>query len=174
MDDQTLDIFSAARARRDVARIREALAEVTAGDVARVTVRSPRYGLYAVEGPVRIGVGGQPLVGDVILATTSEVQRIDVGVPHPEPALGADVVDPASLTHGTPVRVTFTTPTQSRFAVTGPVTAGNDRFLLVGSWIVADAGTIAPRVMSIEVLHDLDLHEANVPPLRSVLVDAAV
>ena len=65
MDENALDIFSTARARRDVARIREALAEVKAGDVARVIVRSPRYGLYALEGTVRIGVGGQPLVGVV-------------------------------------------------------------------------------------------------------------
>jgi len=89
MDENALDIFSTARARRDVARIREALAEVKAGDVARVIVRSPRYGLYALEGTVRIGVGGQPLVGDVILATSSEIQRIDLGIEPPQPALEA-------------------------------------------------------------------------------------
>ncbi|MCG7418179.1 hypothetical protein MHY30_11755 [Microbacterium sp. ACRRU] len=172
MDEQTLDIFSAARARRDVGRIREAVAEVKAGDIARVLVRSPRYGLYAIEGTVRIGVGGQPLVGDVILATSAEIQRIDLGIPAPTPALSADVVDPSTLPHGTPVRVTFVTPTHQTFAVTGPITAGNDRFLLVGSWIVADDRTIAPRVVSIERLDDVDLHEVNVPPLRSVLADA--
>jgi len=158
MDEKALDIFSAARARRDVGRIREALAEVKAGDVARVIVRSPRYGLYALEGTVRIGVGGQPLVGDVILATSAEIQRIDLGIEAPQPALEADVVDP-STTHQT-------------FALTGPITAGNDRFLLVGSWIVADDRVIAPRVQSIERLDDVDLHEVNVPPLRSVLADA--
>lgn len=172
MDEQTLDIFSAARARRDVAGIRDALSRVTAGDIARVLVRSPRYGLYALEGTVRIGVGGQPLVGDVILATSSEIQRIDLGIDAPAPALSADVVDPSTLPHGTPVRVTFATPTHNTFAVTGPITAGNDRFLLVGSWIVADDRVIAPRVLSIERLDDIDLHEVNVPPLRSVLVDA--
>ncbi|KEP74920.1 hypothetical protein HR12_02215 [Microbacterium sp. SUBG005] len=144
MDEKALDIFSAARARRDVGRIREALAEVKAGDVARVIVRSPRYGLYALEGTVRIGVGGQPLVGDVILATSSEIQRIDLGIEAPQPALEADVVDPSTLPHGTPVRVTFLTPTHQTFALTGPITAGNDRFLLVGSWIVADDRAIAP------------------------------
>ncbi|PVW05187.1 hypothetical protein DEA06_05355 [Microbacterium sp. Gd 4-13] len=174
MDAQTLDIFSAARARRDVARIREALAEVRSGDVARVIVRSPRYGLYAVEGPVRIGVGGQPIVGDVILATSSEIQRIELAVAAPEADADAEVVDPGSLSHGTPVRATFQTPTHGVFAVTGPVTSGNDDFLLVGSWIVADGGAIAPRVVSIERLEGLDLHEGNVPPLRSVLVDAEV
>ncbi|SIR94745.1 hypothetical protein [Microbacterium sp. RURRCA19A] len=172
MDESTLDIFSAARARRDVGRIREAVAEVKAGDIARVLVRSPRYGLYAIEGAVRIGVGGQPLVGDVILATSAEIQRIDLGIAAPEPALSADVVDPSTLPHGTPVRVTFVTPTAATFAVTGPITAGNDRFLLVGSWIVSDDRAIAPRVVSIERLDDVDLHEVNVPPLRSVLVDA--
>ena len=80
MDESTLDIFSAARARRDVGRIREAAAEVKAGDIARVLVRSPRYGLYAIEGAVRIGVGGQPLVGDVILAPSAEIQRIDLEI----------------------------------------------------------------------------------------------
>lgn len=172
MDENALDIFSAARARRDVGRIREALAEVKAGDIARVIVRSPRYGLYALEGTVRIGVGGQPLVGDVILATSAEIQRIDLGIETPQPALEADVVDPSTLPHGTPVRVTFLTPTHQTFALTGPITAGNDRFLLVGSWIVADGHTIAPRVQSTERLDDVDLHEVNVPPLRSVLADA--
>lgn len=172
MDEQTLDIFSAARTRRDVARIREALAEVRAGDIARVIVRSPRYGLYAVEGPVRMGVGGQPIVGDVILATSAEIQRIELGIPAPEVDPDAEVVDPASLSHGTPVRATFHTPTHGVFAVTAPVTSGNDAFLLAGSWIIADGGAIAPRVARIERLDDLTVHEGNVPPLRSVLVDA--
>ncbi len=141
MDEKALDIFSAARARRDVARIREALAEVSAGDVARVIVRSPRYGLYALEGTVRIGVGGQPLVGDVILATSSEIQRIDLGIEPPQPALEADVVDPSTLPHGTPVRVTFLTPTHQTFALTGPITAGNDRSC---SWAAGSSPTTAP------------------------------
>jgi len=170
MDERTLDIFTSARTRRDVARIREALAEVSEGDIARVIVRSPRYGLYAVEGPVRIGVGGQPVVGDVILATSAEIQRIELGVPAPESS--TDTVDPSTLTHGTPVRVTFHTPTHGLFALTGPVTQGDDAFLLVGSWIAADDGKIAPRVQGLQRLDDLDLHEANVPPSRSVLVDA--
>lgn len=165
MDQQILEYLAVGRLRRDVQGLREAVARISAGDHVRVFVRSPRYGLYVVDGQVRIGAGGQPMVADIILGTSSEIQRIDEALPvrggPPEP-----IADPAALEHGTVACVTFAAPTHGAFQVTGPLTGGQDPFLLVGSWIVLDGGLPAPRVVRMQNL-DAEIHPANIPPRRT-------
>jgi hypothetical protein len=170
MSSAILEALSAAPARRDVASIRGALAEVAIGDSVRVLVRSPRYGLYGIEGVVRQAVGGELVVADVFLNTGTEIQSIALA---PEPEAGADgdrSVD--GLAHGDPVRVTFSTPTIGSFTVTGPLTAGGrDPYLLVGSWIVAEDASAARHVDRIERLSDVALHVKHVPGHRSAAVE---
>ncbi|MWV50944.1 hypothetical protein GRS96_16860 [Rathayibacter sp. VKM Ac-2803] len=169
MRSPILDALSAPPARREMQSIRGALAEIVVGDTARVLVRSPRYGLYGIEGVVRRAVGGELVVADVFLSTATEIQSI---------ALAGDSSDEAGetdrsadgLSHGDPVRVTFSTPTIGSFTVTGPLTAGGrDGFLLVGSWIVTDGAEVGRHVDRIERLTDLDLHVKHVPGHRSAV-----
>ncbi|MFG6446239.1 hypothetical protein ACFXP7_13075 [Microbacterium sp. P06] len=174
MDTQIVEHLSAARVRRDVQNIRDALSELSAGDVARAVIRSPRYGLYVVDGTVRTGVGNQLMLADVILGTGSEIQRIYPSIPEVVPTFDPEVGGALDgLGHGDLVRVTFATPAHGAFAITGPLTAGNDDFLLVGSWIVSAAGSVVPRVAAVERFPEVETHAANVPPLRSAIVEAA-
>ena len=160
---QILDALASAPARRDVQSIRGALAEIGVGDDVRMLIRSPRYGLYGIEGVVGRAVGGELVVADVFLGTGTEVQSLALAAA-PEASAGERSVE--GLQHGDPVRVTFSTPTLGTFAVSGPLTAGQDELLLVGSWIVANGGQVAPRVESIERL-ELTVHTAHVPAPRA-------
>ena len=172
MDQQILEYLAAGRLRRDVQGLREAVARISAGDHVRVFVRSPRYGLYVVDGQVRIGAGGQPMVADIILGTSYEIQRIDEAVPVPGGA-PEPISDPAALEHGPVARATFATPAHGVFQITGPLTAGQDPFLLIGSWIVLDGGLPTSRVVRMENL-DAEIHPANIPPRRSSMEDGGV
>lgn len=167
MPSPILDTLSAPPARRDVASIRGALAEVAIGDSVRVLVRSARYGLYGIEGVVRQAVGGELVVADVFLGTGTEIQSIAL-------APGADEVggerSVEGLQHGDLVRVAFSTPALGSFTMTGPLTAGGrDPLLLVGSWIVADGADIGRYVDRIERVTASTIHEKHVPGHRSAV-----
>ncbi|MBF4617804.1 hypothetical protein ITJ44_06905 [Clavibacter sp. VKM Ac-2873] len=168
-----LDQLTTGRSRRDVQAIRDALSELSPGDPVRVVIRSPRYGLHAVDGTVRTGANGQLSVADTALGAAGEIQALSPRVEDDgagEPELPASV---AGLAHGTPVRVTFDEPAYGAFHVTGPLSAGDDAFLLVGNWIVVDGERFAPRVVGVEVA-DVEVHPANVPPKRPSADDPAV
>ncbi|OUE24468.1 hypothetical protein BFL37_11190 [Clavibacter michiganensis] len=161
-----LDQLSTGRSRRDVQAIRDTLSALSPGGVVSVVIRSPRYGLYAVDGAVRTGANGQLSVADTSLSAAGEIQGLapraaDEGATPTE--LPSSV---AGLAHGVAVRVTFDEPAYGPFHVTGPLTAGDDAFLLVGNWIVVDGDRFAPRVVGVEVADDLEVHPANVPPKR--------
>ena len=147
--------------------IRDAVAALSPGDVGRVVVFEPRYGMYIVDGVVRHGAGGQPMIANVFLGTGGEIQRI-----YPSTTI-SDPSDPGTNTqglgHGSTARVTFTSHPYGVFQVTGPITSGDDRFLMIGPWIVCDGETIAPRVVTIERFDEVLIHPANVPPLRSTI-----
>ncbi|QHC56324.1 hypothetical protein [Rathayibacter tanaceti] len=167
MSSPILDALSAPPARRDVASIRGALAEIAIGDSVRVLVRSPRYGLYGIEGVVRQAVGGELVVADVFLGTGSEIQSIALA-PEAEEVGGSRSVE--GLQHGDPVRAAFSTPTLGSFTITGPLTAGGrDAFLLVGSWIVSDASEPGRHVDRVERLAEFSIHEKHVPGHRSAV-----
>ncbi|PPG52132.1 MULTISPECIES: hypothetical protein [unclassified Rathayibacter] len=167
MSSPILDALSAPPARRDVASIRGALAEVAIGDSVRVLVRSPRYGLYGIEGVVRQAVGGELVVADVFLGTGTEIQSIALA-PDADEVGGERSAE--GLEHGDPVRVAFSTPALGSFTITGPLTAGGrDGFLLVGSWIAADGGEPGRHVDRIERLTDVGVHEKHVPGRRSAV-----
>lgn len=169
MDDQILELFAVGPLRRDVKALRQAIADLRTGDPVRVTVRSPRHGLYVIGGAVRTGVGGQQMVGDVFLGPSSEIQRIDVAQPIELPAEAAPAGSGADHAHGDLVRVTFASDAHGAFEITGPLTAGSDRYLLVGGWIVFDDGLVAPRVARVEKLDQVEMHPANVPAVRRPL-----
>ncbi|WP_445337792.1 hypothetical protein [Clavibacter sp. CFBP 8614] len=174
MDRQTLDQLTTGRSRRDVQAIRDALSALSPGDLVRVVTRSPRYGLYVVDGEVRTGANGQMSVADTALGAAGEIQGISVRAEDASasaPALPSSV---SGLAHGTAVRVTFDEPAYGAFQVTGPLTAGDDAFLLVGNWIVVDGDRFAPRVVGVEVAADVEVHPANVPPKRPSAEDPAV
>lgn len=167
MSSLILEALAAPPARRDVASIRHALAEVVVGDTVRVLVRSPRYGLYNIEGIVRQAVGGELIVADVFLGTGVEIQSIALA---PEAAEADGPRSAELLQHGDPVRVTFSTPTLGSFTITGPLTAGGrDAFLLVGSWIVTDGVEVGRHVDRVERLTGLALHPKHVPGRRSAV-----
>jgi hypothetical protein len=166
MDRQMLDQLTTGRSRRDVQAIRDTLSSLAPGDPVRVVIRSPRYGLYAVDGTVRTGANGQLCVADTALGAAGEIQGLslrDADESAPGPELPSSV---EGLAHGTPVRVTFDEPAYCAFQVTGPLSAGDDAFLLVGNWIVVDGDRFARRVAGVEVAGDLEVHPANVPPKR--------
>lgn len=169
MDDQILELFAVGPLRRDVKALRQAAAEVSAGDPVRVTVRSPRHGLYLVDGTARSGVGGQLMVADVFLGPSSEIQRIDASEPVVAPVAPAPAGSASDYAHGDLVEVTFASDAHGPFTVIGPLTAGADRFLQVGGWIVFDGELVAPRVASIEKLDQAEVHPGNVPPVRRPL-----
>lgn len=167
MSSQILEALSAPPARRDVASIRGALAEVALGDSVRVLVRSPRYGLYGIEGVVRQAVGGELVVADVFLSAGTEIQSIALA---PEPVAAAGDRSVGGLVHGDAVRATFSTPTTGEFTLTGPLTAGGrDTFLLVGSWIVADGSEAGRHLDRVERLTEPAVHEKHVPGQRSAV-----
>ncbi|MBM7412728.1 hypothetical protein JOE38_002551 [Clavibacter michiganensis] len=174
MDRQMLDQLSTGRSRRDVQAIRDALSALSPGDAVRVVIRSPRYGLYAVDGAVRTGANGQMSVADTSLSAAGEIQGISVSHEDESATRPELPSSTAGLAHGAAVRVTFDEPAYGPFHVTGPLTAGDDAFLLVGSWIVVDGDRFAPRVVGVEVAGDLDVHPANVPPTRPSAEDPAV
>ncbi|MFD2340089.1 hypothetical protein ACFSM7_07140 [Clavibacter michiganensis subsp. tessellarius] len=173
-DRQTLDQLTTGRSRRDVQAIRDALSSVSPGDVVRVVIRSPRYGLHAVDGTVRTGANGQMSVADTALGAAGEIQGLSVTAEAEsatEPELPSSV---SGLAHGAAVRVTFDEPAYGPFHVTGPLSAGDDAFLLVGNWIVVDGDRFAPRVVGVEVVGDVEVHPANIPPRRPSVEDSAV
>jgi len=172
MDRQILDQLSTGRSRRDVQAIRDALSALSPGDPVSVVLRSPRYGLHSVEGAVRLGSNGQMVVADTSLSAAGEIQALSVRPPDDVPAQGGLPDSVADLVHGVVVRVAFDEPAYGAFHVTGPLTGGADEFLLVGNWIVTDGDAFAPRVVSVEVASDLDVHPANVPPRRPSIDDS--
>ncbi len=172
MDRQMLDQLSTGRSRRDVQAIRDALSALSPGDPVSVVIRSPRYGLYAVDGSVRVASNGQMVVADTALGAAGEIQALSVRPGDDVPPQGGLPGSVADLHHGTVARVTFDEPAYGAFHVTGPLTAGDDAFLLVGRWIVGHGDAFAPRVVSVEVASDLDVHPANVPPRRPSVDDA--
>ncbi|MGJ1429558.1 hypothetical protein ACR8AL_15685 [Clavibacter sepedonicus] len=172
MDRQMLDQLSTGRSRRDVQAIREALSALTAGDLVSVVIRSPRYGLHSVDGPVRVGSNGQLVVADTALGAAGEIQSVSIRSGDDMPPQGGLPDSVVGLGHGTVARVTFDEPAYGAFHVTGPLTAGDDAFLLVSNWIVVNGDAFAPRVVSVEVADDLDVHPANVPPRRPSVEDA--
>ncbi|MBF4461553.1 MULTISPECIES: hypothetical protein [unclassified Rathayibacter] len=161
------DALSAPPARRDVAAIRAALAEIGVGDSVRVLVRSPRYGLYGIEGVARQAVGGELVAADVFLGTGAEVQSIALA---PEATEADGPRSAEGLQHGDAVRVTFSTPALGPFTITGPLTAGGrDAFLLVGSWVVTEGAKVGRHVDRVERLTELTLHPKHVPGHRSAV-----
>jgi hypothetical protein len=174
VDRQMLDQLSTGRSRRDVQAIRDALSAVSPGDGVSVVIRSPRYGLYAVDGTVRTGANGQLCVADTSLSAAGEIQGLSVTAEDEDATPPELPSSTAGLVHGAAVRVTFDEPAYGAFHVTGPLTAGDDAFLLVGNWIVVDGDRFAPRVVGVEVAGDLDVHPANVPPKRPSAEDPAV
>ena len=84
----------------------------------------------------------------------------------PELDSAPDLADPATpVEHGDLIFARFVDPAYGQFTVTGVSVASTvSDVVLVGGWFVSQAGSPAPRVVSVEVLAANGTHEYPLPP----------
>jgi len=164
------------------------LVERESGEVVRVLISSTRYGRVVVEGPIFENSAGEfVLAGEPLAGAVKVEPRTDPAVPVRVPSEGLKAVDVApvdlpgrdvgiaEIRHGDLVRVNLTQAPFGAFTLVGVVTEGkSDPFLLVGQWIVRNGDQIAPRVTSIELLHENGAHEVDVPAIRALIDSLSV
>jgi hypothetical protein len=154
--DDALLFLTGLPARRNLQQLREALATVTPGVVARAAFKSERYGVFVVEGLVRQGIGGDLGIGGHFLGSVARVDGdligLSVDAAERENLTPDRHVAPGELAHGDIASVYMRHDVHGLIVLTGSVTeSDHDRFRLIGSWIVTDGNGFAPRVEAVEV-----------------------
>ena len=177
--------------RRNVKVLTDAIASVTSGTNVSAMFLTKRYGAFTIEGTAFISasvktltVGGrsieqnlkphkslQALQADAVNPTednTDESAAAELAGAGAEPELDSapDLADPATpVEHGDLIFARFVDPAYGQFTVTGVSVASTvSDVVLVGGWFVSQAGSPAPRVVSVEVLAANGTHEYPLPP----------
>lgn len=154
--DDALLLLTGLPARRNLAQLREAMAAVTPGVLARAAFKSDRYGVFVVEGIVRQGIGGDLAIGGHLLGSAARVDgdliSLSTDVTARETPETERHTAPTELAHGDIASAYMRHDVHGLIVLTGAVTeSDHDRFRLIGSWIVTDADGFAPRVEAVEV-----------------------
>ena len=177
--------------RRNVKVLTDAIASVTSGTNVSAMFLTKRYGAFTIEGTAFISasvktltVGGrsieqnlkphkslQALQADAVNPAednTDESAAAELAGAGAEPELDSapDLADPATpVEHGDLIFARFVDPAYGQFTVTGVSVASTvSDVVLVGGWFVSQAGSPAPRVVSVEVLAAHGTHEYPLPP----------
>jgi hypothetical protein len=177
--------------RRNVKVLTDAIASLTSGTNVSAMFLTKRYGAFTIEGTAFISasvktltVGGrsieqnlkphkslQALQADAVNPTednTDESAAAELAGAGAEPELDSapDLADPATpVEHGDLIFARFVDPAYGQFTVTGVSVASTvSDVVLVGGWFVSQAGSPAPRVVSVEVLAANGTHEYPLPP----------
>ncbi|MDR4532847.1 hypothetical protein [Glutamicibacter sp. PS] len=181
----TVEEFLKGPSKRDVAGMKAALSEVSAGDVVSVLYKSARYGHYLVTGTVHCSfadelmVGGQPLAGvpkSVKVGEDKQLQRSPDKEVRAFPAdydgaLEATACPVSEISHGDLVATSIEQAPYGRFVVTGVVTAAeNDgRYLMIGPWILNSAEGENPRILEVQRLASAGEHQAPKVEVRAAV-----
>ena len=175
--------------RRNVKVLTDAIASLTSGTNVSAMFLTKRYGAFTIEGTAFISasvktltVGGrsieqnlkphkslQALQADAVNPTednTDESAAAELAGAEPELDSAPDLADPATpVEHGDLIFARFVDPAYGQFTVTGVSVASTvSDVVLVGGWFVSQAGSPAPRVVSVEVLAANGTHEYPLPP----------
>lgn len=161
-------------ARRSPQELHATLAGIAPGHPVRAVFKSDRHGVFAVDGALRTGIGGDLGVGAYTLGNSRRVEGDLVRIVALDAAPEAPADTPvASLEHGDLVRAHLHHDVLGPLALTGVVTeSDHDRFALVGGWVITDAGRHAPRVVAVERLFAAADHDLAVPRRRPRRDDA--
>jgi hypothetical protein len=154
--DDALLFLTSLPARRNLQQLREALATVSPGVVARAAFKSERYGVFVVEGRVRQGIGGDLGIGGHFLGSAARVDGDLIGLTVDVTERDTPPTDrhtaPTELAHGDIASAYMRHDVHGLIVLTGAVTeSDHDRFRLIGSWILTRDDSFAPRVEAIEV-----------------------
>ena len=175
--------------RRNVKVLTDAIASVTSGTNVSAMFLTKRYGAFTIEGTAFISasvktltVGGrsieqnlkphkslQALQADAVDSaddSADESAAAELAGAEPELESSPDLADPATpVEHGDLIFARFVDPAYGQFTVTGVSVASTvSDVVLVGGWFVSQAGSPAPRVVSVEVLAAHGTHEYPLPP----------
>jgi hypothetical protein len=158
-----LDVITSLPPRRALQDLRDALTGLSSGDPVRAVFKSDRYGVFAIEGVARTGIGGDLGVGGHLLGSPTRVEGdlLHLTTLVEPPALPADDTGVAAsdLAHGDVATAYLHHDAHGLIALTGVVTeSDHDLFGLVGSWIVTHDGAFAPRVALAQRLAAADEH----------------
>lgn len=169
--------------RRDVAGLRIGLGELAVGDTASVVCSSSRYGDVQITGRLRETLTGELCVGGRVIggaATSVSVNGADFPARQPsgelksietedDERLHGSEVSAAEIEHGDLISADFDAEPHGGFTVVGIATAGQDRFLLVGEWIIRDGDEPAPRLARVRRIARYGEHLVPVPAVREPL-----
>ena len=168
--------------RRNVKVLTDAIASVTNGTNVSAMFLTKRYGAFTIEGTAFISasvktltVGGRSIEQNLkphkslqALQTDAvdAVDAVDVVDAEPEHESEPETADPATtVEHGDLIFARFVDPAYGQFTVTGVSVASTvSDVVLVGGWFVSQAGSPAPRVVSVEILAASGTHEYPLPP----------
>jgi hypothetical protein len=169
--------------RRNVKVLTDAIASLASGTDVSAMFLTKRYGAFTIEGTAFISdsvktltVGGRSIEQNLKPHKSLQALRADVAdavdtpvaddAVEPEPETESASADPATtVQHGDLVSARFVDPAYGQFTVTGVSVASTiSDVVLVGGWFVRQAGSAAPRVVSVEVLAASGAHEYPVPP----------
>lgn len=170
-------------ARRDVAGMKTFLGSVEIGEQLSAVLGSARYGLYAIRGASRQSLAGDVAIADQVLGGprktvttggTSSVTRQPASELRAVPAEPGHVGEgaeqsPSDVRHGDLVTVAFSHHTYGDFSLSGVATSGNDRFILVGPWIISNDGVISAFVTSCVIHARNGDHSEPIPAVRGAL-----
>ena len=165
--------------RRNVKTLTDAIASLESGTGVSAMFLTKRYGAFTIEGAAFISasvktltVGGRSIEQN--LKPHKTLQSLQADAVRDDTAEAADpAADPAApavpatptVQHGDLVSALFVDPAYGQFTVTGVSVASTvGDVVLVGGWFVSQAGSTAPRLVSIEVLAENGTHEYPLPP----------
>jgi hypothetical protein len=164
--------------RRNVKVLTEAIASLESGTDVTAMFLTKRYGAFTIEGAAFISasvktltVGGRSIEQNLKPHKSLQaLQPVDESAPDAapvDPVESLEFVDPPApvVEHGDLVSARFVDPAYGQFTVTGVGVASTvSDVVLVGGWFVAQGGTAAPRLVSVEVLAESGTHEYPLPP----------
>jgi hypothetical protein len=179
-------LIPAVPTRRNVKVLTEAIASLQHGTDVSAMFLTKRYGAFTIAGTAFISasvktltVGGRSIEQNLkphkslqalqAVQTDAPAEESDtdaaVAAAESEPAVEPVQPDAGAVQHGDLVFARFVDPAYGQFSVIG-VSVGStvSDVVLVGGWFLSQAGSTAPRLVSIEVLAESGTHEYPVPP----------
>ncbi|MCU1444434.1 hypothetical protein [Cryobacterium sp.] len=163
--------------RRNVKVLTDAIATLESGTGVSAMFLTKRYGAFTIEGAAFISasvktltVGGRSIEQNLKPHKSLQALQADAVTDDSaaEPVIPGDAADaPATpvVQHGDLVTARFVDPAYGPFTVTGVSVASEvSDVVLVGGWFLSQAGSNAPRLVSVEVLAESGTHEYPLPP----------
>lgn len=163
--------------RRNVKVLTDAIASLESGTGVSAMFLTKRYGAFTIEGTAFISasvktltVGGRSIEQNLKPHKSLQALQADAvaddSTAAPAAPVDADAVPAAPVVeHGDLVTARFVDPAYGPFTVTGVSVASTvSDVLLVGGWFVSQAGSTAPRLVSVEVLAASGTHDYPLPP----------